>query len=329
MPFHLKSVLESTGQWGAVRVVPEAAGTSDVTVTGTILRSTGLILAVRIRAVDSRGKVWRDEKYKREAPPGSYSDELVDSLDPYQNLYNRIANDLLASREKLKEKQIYEIRNLTRLAFAEDLAPDAFEGYTTTSKKGRVKLVRLPAEDDPMMARLDRIRGRDHMFIDTLNEHYADFYLQMNNSYDDWREVSYAEQFELRKIRRQARAQKILGGLLIIGAAAGGSAGSSAGRAARTAAAVSGALVLQEGIATGKQAKMHLAALQELAASFDSEMEPLLVEVEGRVMRLEGSAEAQYAAWRRLLGEVFASETGFATDSAGAAVPAAAGNADP
>ena len=32
MPFHLKSVLESTGQWGAVRVVPEAAGTSDVTV---------------------------------------------------------------------------------------------------------------------------------------------------------------------------------------------------------------------------------------------------------------------------------------------------------
>jgi hypothetical protein len=39
-------------------------------------------------------------------------------------------------------------------------------------------------------------------------------------------------------------------------------------------------------------------------------MEPLLVDVEGQTLRLEGSAETQYAEWRRLLSEIFVTETG-------------------
>ena len=57
-----------------------------------------------------------------------------------------------------------------------------------------------------------------------------------------------------------------------------------------------------------------IAALQELAASFDSEIAPVLVEVEGRTLKLEGSAETQFAEWRRLLREIFAAETGFPLD---------------
>ena len=47
--------------------------------------------------------------------------------------------------------------------------------------------------------------------------------------------------------------------------------------------------------------------------AFDAEMEPMLVEVEGRVLRLEGSVEAQYAEWRRLMREIYAEEVGLAT----------------
>ena len=299
-----------------MRVVPDAAGAADVVISGKILKSHGLSLALHVRIVDSKGKVWRDKKYKHEASARAYAEEELEVVDPYQNLYRHIANDLLESRRKLKDDRIRELREISRLRFAADLAPELYGDYLQANRKGRIKVARLPAENDPMMQRIDRIRDRDFLFIDTLNEYYADFYLRMDEPYDDWRGISQGEQLALRKIRREARLQKILGGLLIVGAAAA-SGTSTASRAARGAAAVSGGLVLQEGIQEGKQGKIHVAALKELAASFDAEMEPLLVEIEGRILRLEGSAEAQYAEWRRLLSEIFAAESGI-EPSAGA-----------
>ena len=59
---------------------------------------------------------------------------------------------------------------------------------------------------------------------------------------------------------------------------------------------------------------MHTEALRELASSFDSELEPLLIEVEGQTLRLTGSAEAQYVEWRKLLKEIFAAEVGLPID---------------
>jgi hypothetical protein len=59
---------------------------------------------------------------------------------------------------------------------------------------------------------------------------------------------------------------------------------------------------------------MHLQALQELGASLDSEVAPLLIDVEGEVMRLTGSVETQYATWRNLLRDIFATETGLPVD---------------
>ena len=41
----------------------------------------------------------------------------------------------------------------------------------------------------------------------------------------------------------------------------------------------------------------------------------MLDEVEGRTLRLTGSAESQYAEFRRLLREIFAQETGLPLDS--------------
>ena len=63
-------------------------------------------------------------------------------------------------------------------------------------------------------------------------------------------------------------------------------------------------------IQKAKEGKIHKAAIKELGASVDAEIAPMLVEVEGRTLRLEGSAQAQYAEWRRLLAEIFREETG-------------------
>ena len=315
IPFHLKSTLEATGHWGAVRVIPGAADNVDVRVEGEILESNGRKLNLGIRILDSTGKVWLSRNYKDTADPQAFDDEEsdIDVGDPYQDLYHRIANDMLKARSKLDEARVHAIREVTRMRFAIGLAPSVFDEYLSRSKRGRYRIERLPTEDDPMMARVDRIRERDFLFVDTLNEFYAELYARMGRPYDDWREFSYEEQMALRAIRRETITKGILGGLLLFGAAASGG-GSTASRAARDAAAIGGAVAITSAVSTAGEGKIHKDAIAELAGSFDAEISPVFVEIEGETLRLQGSAEAQYAEWRTLLRKIFATETGLVAD---------------
>jgi hypothetical protein len=68
----LMETMQSTGQWGAVRVLPAGHGTTDLRVSGTILLSTGLKLALDIEAVDARGKVWLERRYRAQADETVY-----------------------------------------------------------------------------------------------------------------------------------------------------------------------------------------------------------------------------------------------------------------
>jgi hypothetical protein len=313
IPFHLKGTLESTGQWGAVRVVPAGTESTGVTVAGKIVRSTGRELVLELRVFDASGRIWRERRYKEIADELAYVDDRVEVRDPYQNLYNRIANEMLAARNKLSPEEILELREIAALKFASDLAPAAFGDYLSMNKKGRYKIERLPAEDDSMLARTAEIRERDYMFVDALNEHYAEFYWRMSEPYYDLRDISYDERMAVRQIKREAWTKKIIGGLLIVGSAMA-DGGSTAARVASDAAALAGVVLITEGFNQGGEAKIHVEALRELASSFDAEIKPVLVEVEGQTLRLEGSAEAQYAEWRRLLAEIWATETGLPLD---------------
>ena len=315
IPYHLKTTLESTGHWGAVRVVPDGVQAGELRVSGEILLSTGKALVVRILVVDSSGRTWRDKKYKQEANEVAYrdGDDQIEIEDPYQDLYDRIANDLLEARQKLTVDEIHALRDITRIKFAADLVPAAFGEYLSMDKKGRYRIDRLPSTDDPMLERLALVRERDYLFVDTLNEYYSDFYARMSDPYDKWRSNSYEEQVQLQEIRREARLKKIFGGILLLGAAFA-DGGSSAARVARDAAAISGVLVLKNGIDQGKEAKINREALRELVASLDAELAPVLVEIDGQTVRLEGSAEAQYTEWRRMLSRIFTTETGFTSD---------------
>jgi hypothetical protein len=50
--------------------------------------------------------------------------------------------------------------------------------------------------------------------------------------------------------------------------------------------------------------------LKELSQSFQAEVAPQVVDVEGRTLRLTGSAEEQYREWRELLRQLYLEETG-------------------
>ena len=58
-------------------------------------------------------------------------------------------------------------------------------------------------------------------------------------------------------------------------------------------------------------AELHREEIKELSESFVAEAAPMVVQVEGETMRLTGTAEAQYESWRKLLKEIYKSDTGF------------------
>jgi len=313
VPMQLKETLQSTGFWGAVRVVPEGTSSAEVMVSGVIAKSTGRDLVVEVQVVDISGRQWLEKKYKQRANPFVYIDEKQGHLDPFQGLYAQIANDLLDKLQRLRPEQVQDLRRISELRFASQLAPADYAHYLETNKRGRLEIQRLPAADDPMMARVEQIRERDFMFVDTLNEYYSEFCVSMEEPYDNWRSFSYEEQVALAELRRQARMRKILGALAILGAVAA-SPGGGIESVARDAAMIGGIAAIQSGIAKGKEAKIHAEALRELAASFELEVAPMVVEIEGETVRLTGSREEQYASWRELLRQIYASETGLPED---------------
>ena len=320
IPYHLKNTLQQTGHWGAVRVIPTETDSIDLFVKGKIEEANGEHLTLDIEVVDATGRQWFTKEYKKGASRFSYSGNRPAVKDAYQDLYNAIANDMAEFKKKLTADDIKKIRTTAKLKFAKAFAPDAFDGYLVKGKKGATEIKRLPADDDPMMARLLKIREREYMFIDTLNEQYDAFYNDMWPSYENWRQLNMTENKARREIKRKAIKQQLIGALLIAGAIAAGSSSSGSMAAVQTSMIVIGSQVLINGFNVSKEAEIHEAAIQELSESFSSEMQPVVMEFEGRQYELTGSAEEQFNQWRALLRTIYFTETGFDPNTGGETV---------
>ena len=314
MPYHLKNTLHQSSHWGAVRVIPAETDSMDLFVKGQIKESNGEHLTLEIEVIDATGRRWFTKKYKKEATPTSYTGNRPAEKDAYQDLYNLIANDMADFRKKLTPEDINKIRTTAKLKFAEDFAPDAFDGYLAEGKKNQTEIKRLPADGDPMMARLLKIREREYMYVDTLNEQYDVFYNEMWPSYENWRQLNMTERKAMREIKRKALTRQLLGALLVAAAIAAGSSDSSAGTAVQTGMILAGTQVIISGFNISKEAEINEAAIQELSESFGGEMQPVVMEFEGKQYELTGSAEEQFNQWRALLRKIYYSETGFEPD---------------
>lgn len=305
--YQLKDTLELTGNWGAVRVTPEASEAVDVTLSGEILLSDGEKLEARMRAVDSRGVIWVDKVYEDNASKYSYERPLE---DPFQDFYNQVADDLLAFRDRLPKEQISTIRTISELQYAASLSNEAFGDYLDESGR-RVKINKLPAEDNAMLARVNRIKEREFLFIDTLDDYYGKFYRDMKPSYDEWRYATYDEAVRLRQVKKQATNRLIGGAAMIAGGLyAGSESGTYAGQAASVGAVVGGIGSIKSGLERYKEAEIHEETLREMSQSLGSEITPFVLDIEGRTIELTGTADAQYKEWRRILRDIYAEETG-------------------
>ncbi len=288
MPVLLRQVLLASDAWGVVRVLPDKQASSELLVTGKILQSNGTKLVILFTARDASGRVWVDKAYADVATERDYPG--VEGSDPFIDLYRDFANDLLAVRRNLDSSQLRTIRQVAQMRYAASLSSEAFGSYLGEDAQGNYTVLRLPADGDPMMERVERIRNQEHLFIDTVDEQYVNLYEEMAPTYNLWRQYSleqalYLDDFEARAQNRDRIGQ----------------------RGSFTA--------MEQTYNTYKQIKIQEQDLDDMALGFNTEVAPTAMEASGKVFRLTGTLETQYNEWRSILRDIFVIETGLPAGS--------------
>jgi len=310
IPYHLKATLEDTGFWGGVWVLPEKSEAMDLIVGGRIEVSNGLKVAVRIGVWDITGREWMNKVYETTVSRSAYSQQRDYSQDPYQSFYNKIANDLLKIRNSLSSPELRRISEIGDLRFAAELVPGVYSDYLMQDEKDIFSAKRLPSENDEMMGRIQNVKEREFVLVDTLNEYYAKLYQDISVPYENWRKLSREEMLTYEDLKRSALKRQLLGAAAILGAIAyeGNSQTSSY---AKQAALYGGIEVIKSGFGMSAEAKVHKESLKELGTSFDTQAKPLIIEIEGQTLRLTGTAQEKFLEWRKLLKQIYTEETGF------------------
>ncbi|MEL0306222.1 MAG: hypothetical protein VW975_04940 [Halieaceae bacterium] len=308
MATELAQVLTEQGGWGAVRVVPDDRQFSDLLVKGTILRSDGEALELKIVVSDARGTVWLDKRYTGVTSRYAYEQGTRVKQDPFLAVYRMIANDMLQKFNGVPPAERAEIRQVAEMRFARDFASGAFADYLQEDETGHISLRRLPAEDDPMLNRIRGLRQRHYVFVDTLQGHYTGFSEEMYEPYQEWRKASYEETVALRELESEAQREMIAGGAAIIAGIVAQTSGSRTTRSAGAVGVIGGGALLKSGLEKRAESKIHSLALEELGQSLDAEITPRVIELEDRTVQLSGNVEDQYDQWRELLADIYAAE---------------------
>jgi hypothetical protein len=247
---------------------------------------------------------------------GAFNRQRYPELDPYQDVFNRIANDLAAAQTKLTAAERLNVRTVSSMRYAAELSPEAFSGYVAEDN-GQYVVNRLPATDDPQFNRTQRVRQRERLFLDTLDQHYAKFYRDAMPSYDGWRQYAREEALEIRELTKSARWRMGMGVATIVASVVYGSNSGNDGfsdRIVRDALMYIGVDMIRTSQTRKQEKRLHTATLEELSTSFDDEVEPMIIEVQGTQHRLTGTAATQYEEWRDLLRQIYTAESGFAPE---------------
>ena len=280
LPYALRRTLVDSNQWGAVRVVPQVAVGAELLITGRIVQSNGASLELQLQARDSRGAVWMERTYGATATQASYAASEQRGQRPFQDIYSEAANALLAARNRLEQRELVRIREVALLRYADSLAPDTFGDFLERDgDSGLYRALRLPSQEDPMMARIQRIRAQEYLFIDTTDEQYATLYTEITPIYDLWR-AFYREQV----LYQEAYDQRLEG---------------------RSRPPKGSYMALWQTYNGFRWAKLQEQETKLLAEGFNNEVAPTNIDVEGKVFKLGGSLDDRHREWRRILRQIY------------------------
>ncbi len=323
----LKRALTDSGYWGEIRIVPGVHAGDEIRVSGQILESDGEILGLEVTVTDATGRRWFTNRYEGVVTENVYKSAGYRDEEPFAFLYARIANDIGAYRAGMNDRDLRDLRQVAELRFADDFAPYAFRDYLRTGSgpffgPGGVtyEAVRTPPDDDPMLVRLKKVRGREREIVEALDRQYEDLASRIRVTYTEWRDATLRKMNIVRDFEEGREAQLtrsaataaagILAGVLVgracdhcapVGVAVGATV---AGPSVRELINAAGGLVEDGEIAAARD------DLDRLASSLKEKVEPVVLEIEGETVRLQGSSEEKFDQWRDAIRRIYLLESG-------------------
>ncbi len=285
LPFGLRHALVASGEWGAVRVVPENGTIAELLLFAVIEMSDGEQLALRVVATDASGRTWFDEVFAgRGSAEGGRDPATGDIVPVYAPVYVAIATRLRAFRDTLSDTELSRIREIALLRYGQNIAPSAFDKYLKLTADGNVELLSLPATDDPMVDRVSRVRSAEHIIVDAVDEKYQELYADIAYVYGVWREYQVKS-----RNYEEADARWVQEGP------------SDLRRGSYEA--------LERSYDGYKWTRMTAQELDDMAVAFDNEVAPIIERVDSRIADLEDWVDGKYIEWNRLLEDLFSLET--------------------
>ena len=283
LPFMLRETLVSAGGWGAVRVVTGPDAAAEVGISGTIVRSDGEVLEIRVRAIDATGRLWFDDVFEGSVVPGQY-DRGPGAVPERPGIYDDIEARLRSARDGLDERALERIVETSLLRYAIELAPTAFGQYLGDDGNGRYSIRRLPARNDPMLDRIERIRLTEYVITDSVDAKFRELHEEIASTYALWREYRRKSlEYDRQNARRAADTR------------------SDAPRDSFEA--------VKNLYDNYKWDRVTVQEKDRLAIAFDNEVGPVVDAMEVRIAELEGWVDRKYAEWHRLLEDLFEVET--------------------
>lgn len=307
--YKLKTALDESGKFGAVRVAPNSTASGDLFAVGEIIESNGQELEFSLNVVDASGKQWLNETIDHEVGEGFYKNPRNDGKDPYDPAFDKAAQAIIEALLKQQQSELTQLQNINDLRFAASFNEQAFMEHLDTSGQ-QIKLVSMPSDADPMFERVKSVQVREQLFVDNLQQNYSAFSQQMDDSYLAWQEAS-ATEMQLRKEAKTKSIWKMIGGAVLIGAAvAAATSGSSndprfARDLATVAGGIGGAVLITSGFKSREEAKFHQEALNELGESVNLEMAPQVMTYEEESVELTGDIDEQFRQWRDFLNRMY------------------------
>ena len=271
LPFVLRQALVESGRWGAVRVAPSSDTAAELQVTGSIAHSDGESLVITLQATDARGHQWVAATYT--------------TKEHYDHLFDGFIEDLETVLGGLDDRTLREIVGISLMRYSAALVPDAYGEYFESHPDGTYELLRLPAESDPMMARIQRVRSVEYVMTDAVDEKFRELHDEVDAVYDIWREYRrWYTNFRAEEAKRNALA---------------GSTGDSGSYES-----------IRRAYDNYRLDRLAAQEQDKWIVGFNNEMGPIIDDMEQRVAEMNGWVEDGYDEWTRILSELFEIEGG-------------------
>ncbi|MCG7568237.1 hypothetical protein MHM95_18350 [Pseudoalteromonas sp. CnMc7-15] len=312
-----KQALAKTKAFGSVSVVPNANTSADLYVLGTVLHSDSEFIRLEVTVVDSSGEPIDTEDFEHQVSESFFRDAMNQDKDPYEPVFVEVADYVYELLTDMSEQQKQQLKNTTLVRYAHYYAPDAFDGYLSQqleSKRGtqfyKYELNAMPAENDPMLQRIEVLRNQDMLFVDRLQDQFAVFQQTTNGPYRKWQRETLPEAVRAREARSERNTKAVIGALGFIAALALGNNSTSTSTAvAKTAGALGSAWLLKDAYQANENLRVASAVIDEMGQGLDLTLSPQVMEFNEQEVELTGTAAEQYEQWKAHLRKMYQLES--------------------